>query len=137
MDNSGERRSADHAGQQPFPSVRPGHAITRIVSRTEEVAHARSDATPIERRTIPNGHRATDNSGAGAVRRGARLASRALEPTSLVSSYQGLCPIASSNAVVERSQQPEHRALGVAGAIGKPSYGCAQGQLAEPANLLG
>jgi hypothetical protein len=37
-DNSGERRSADRAGQQPFPSVRPGHAITRIVSRTEEVS---------------------------------------------------------------------------------------------------
>jgi hypothetical protein len=35
-DNSGERRSADRAGQQPFRSVRPGHAITRIVSRTEE-----------------------------------------------------------------------------------------------------
>jgi hypothetical protein len=36
MDNSGVLRSADRAGQQPFPSVRPGHAITRIVSRTEE-----------------------------------------------------------------------------------------------------
>jgi hypothetical protein len=35
-DNTGERRSADRAGQQPFPSVRPGNAITRIVSRTEE-----------------------------------------------------------------------------------------------------
>jgi hypothetical protein len=32
-----------------------------------------SDRIPIERRTIPNGHRATD---AGAVRRGARLAGR-------------------------------------------------------------
>jgi hypothetical protein len=36
-DNSGERRSADRAGQQPFPSVRPGRPSTRIVSRTEEV----------------------------------------------------------------------------------------------------
>jgi hypothetical protein len=36
MDNSGERRSVDRAGQQPFPSVRPGRPITRIVSRTEE-----------------------------------------------------------------------------------------------------
>ena len=43
MDNSGERRSADPAGQQPSPSVRPGHAITRIVSRTEE---ARPDPQP-------------------------------------------------------------------------------------------
>jgi hypothetical protein len=34
---------------------------------------SRSDRIPIERRTIPNGHRATD---AGAVRRGARLAGR-------------------------------------------------------------
>jgi transposase len=37
-DNSGERRSADPAGQQPFPSIRPGRPMTRIVSRTEEVA---------------------------------------------------------------------------------------------------
>jgi hypothetical protein len=37
-DNSGERRSAGRAGQQPFPSVRPGRPITRIVSRTDEVA---------------------------------------------------------------------------------------------------
>jgi hypothetical protein len=36
----------------------------------------RSDTTPIERRTIPNGHRATDNNDVGAVRRGARLAGR-------------------------------------------------------------
>jgi hypothetical protein len=36
-DNSGERRSTDRAGQQPFPSVRPGHPSTRIVSRMEEV----------------------------------------------------------------------------------------------------
>jgi hypothetical protein len=36
----------------------------------------RSDTTPIERRTIPNGHRATDNIDVGAVRRGARLAGR-------------------------------------------------------------
>jgi hypothetical protein len=36
-DNSGERRSADRAGQQAFSSVRPGRPITRIVSRTEEV----------------------------------------------------------------------------------------------------
>jgi hypothetical protein len=35
-DNSGEQRSADRAGQHPFPSVRPGRPITRIVSRTEE-----------------------------------------------------------------------------------------------------
>jgi hypothetical protein len=36
-DNSGERRSVDRAGQQPFASVRPGRPITSIVSRTEEV----------------------------------------------------------------------------------------------------
>jgi hypothetical protein len=42
-DNSGERRSADRAGQQPSPSVRPGHTITPIVSRTEE---ARPDPQP-------------------------------------------------------------------------------------------
>jgi len=36
----------------------------------------RSNTTPIERRTIPNGHRATDNIDVGAVRRGARLAGR-------------------------------------------------------------
>jgi hypothetical protein len=35
--SSGVLRSADRAGQQPFPSVRPGHAITRIASRTEAV----------------------------------------------------------------------------------------------------
>jgi hypothetical protein len=34
--------------------------MTRIVSRTEEVGCAPGfDTTPVERRTIPNGHRAT------------------------------------------------------------------------------
>jgi hypothetical protein len=35
MDNRGERRSADRAGQHPFPSVRPGRPITRDCPRTE------------------------------------------------------------------------------------------------------
>jgi hypothetical protein len=50
--------------------------MTRIVSRTEEVGRAPVRHDPIERRTIPNGHRATDNIDVGAVRRGARLAGR-------------------------------------------------------------
>jgi hypothetical protein len=40
-DNSGVLRSADRAGQQPFPSVHSGHLLTRIVSRTEEAAWIR------------------------------------------------------------------------------------------------
>jgi hypothetical protein len=56
MDNSGERRSADHAGQQPFPSVRPGHAITRIVSRTEEVAKGLGPRR-VRVATVQHGHR--------------------------------------------------------------------------------
>jgi hypothetical protein len=49
----------------------PGLSLARRKS-----AASRSDTTPIERRTILNGHRATDNSDAGAVRRGERLAGR-------------------------------------------------------------
>jgi hypothetical protein len=37
-DNCEWWRSADCPGQQPFPSVPPGCPMTRIVSRTEEVA---------------------------------------------------------------------------------------------------
>ena len=43
MDNSGERRLTDRAGQQPFPSVSPGCPTTRIVSRREEVGRVRGD----------------------------------------------------------------------------------------------
>ena len=78
MDNSGERRSADRVGQQPFPSVRPGHSITRIVSRTEELARTRPCPSPTRPRSSGGRSRtateATDNSDAGAVRRDARLA---------------------------------------------------------------
>jgi hypothetical protein len=72
MDDSGERRLTDRAGQQPFPSVSPGYPMTRIVSRREEVGRVRGDLVTGR---IPNGRRATDNSGAG-FRRGARLAGR-------------------------------------------------------------
>jgi hypothetical protein len=66
MDNSGERRSADRAGQQPFPSVRPGHAITRIVSRTEEARGSSpltSTPTDHQVRASPNHHRRRSRTG--------------------------------------------------------------------------
>jgi hypothetical protein len=39
--NSGKRRSAGRAAQEPFASVHPGRPITPIASRTDEVARVR------------------------------------------------------------------------------------------------
>jgi hypothetical protein len=50
--------------------------MTRIVSRTEEVGCAPGSRPPDRAEDDPNGHQATDTSGARAVRRGARLAGR-------------------------------------------------------------
>jgi hypothetical protein len=50
-DNSGERRSADRAGQQPAPECSPRSSEHRIVSRTEEVAWASVRAGSVSQRS--------------------------------------------------------------------------------------
>jgi hypothetical protein len=60
-----------------------------------------------------------------------------LEPTAIVGPHQRLRSIAGADPQVELAQQSEHGALGVACTIRQTRYGRAEGQLSEPADLLG